>query len=199
MILTLLALLAAPAHADEGCDLSEAKAAAAAATLEAHWKADLADRENLDPNTPKHDAKRLKAVSKLDRKGAICSPESAYHAAWVLQRSTEISDLERAHVLARQAMNARIDNGGWLSAVTFDLLQVASGRPQRYGTQLRSESDRVCMFPVAADATDQEREMYQVQPIVEAYRNVLTRNALSVEPTSQALDRHELWCELKPW
>lgn len=197
--LVVLLSLALPglASASDVCgSRSEEQKAQVDRELLAYWKADKEDRENQNPDTRKNDARRIKAVSKLVEKGWICSPLNAFHAAWVLQRSPEPGHARTAHALAKRAMDARIQNGEWLAAVTFDILQIRYGRPQRYGTQMTTlPSGELCLYPVDVMATDDERAQYRIRPLAETFRQVLDLNNLhGVPATRESLDLEKLWC-----
>jgi len=197
VVLLLSLAWPAVASASDTCDSrsAEQKAQVDQELLD-YWKADKEDRENQDPETRKNDARRIKAVSKLVDKGWICSPLNAFHAAWVLQRSPDAAHARTAHALAKQAMEARIQNGEWLAAVTFDILQIRYGRPQRYGTQMTTLPDgELCLYPVDVMATDEERAQYRIRPLAETFRQVLDLNNLhGVPATRESLDLEKLWC-----
>lgn len=200
----LLALLLLPGLASakapsDPCDRTQAELDAVDAILLEAWKSDKEDRDTGNPQTSANDAKRLKIAAKLHDKGHICSALNAYHAAWVLQRGNDPVLRLHAHEYAKQAMEAHIQNGAWLTAVTYDLLQLAYGRPQRFGSQMFTEAGRMCLFPVDASATDEERKQYQIRPIAETYRVVLDANGAGQAPATKAsLDNGSLWCALTP-
>lgn len=197
VVLLLSLALPGVARASDVCaSRSEEQRAQIDRELLQHWKADKEDRESQSPDTRKNDARRIKAVSKLVDRGWICSPLNAFHAAWVLQRSPDHKHARSAHALAKQAMEARIQNGEWLAAVTFDILQIRYGRPQRYGTQMTTlPSGDLCLYPVDVMATDEERAQYRIRPLAETFRQVLDLNNLhGVPATRESLDLEKLWC-----
>lgn len=196
VVLLSLALPGLASASDVCGSRSEEQKAQVDRELLAHWKADKEDRENQSADTRKNDARRIKAVSKLVEKGWVCSPLNAFHAAWVLQRSPEAGHARTAHALAKRAMDARIQNGEWLAAVTFDILQIRYGRPQRYGTQMTTlPNGELCLYPVDVMATDDERAQYRIRPLAETFRQVLDLNNLhGVAPTRESLDLEKLWC-----
>ncbi len=200
--LMLALVLVSSAMAKDPCADQGAVDAAAAELLE-NYTTDRVDHEGAERPTDlaKRDKDRLKTVAKLVDKGlAGCTADAAMHAAWVMQRSKEAGQLEAAYKLAQKAMEASVQNGAYLAAVTYDLHQVSRGAKQRYATQMASMNGKHCIYPVATDSTDAERAQYGLPTLEEAFRRLLNANGMEQDqPTAEIIELRGLWCDLKPW
>jgi hypothetical protein len=110
-------------------------------------------------------------VALLDA-GAAAAAEDYHHAAMVLHHGDRRDHHRRAHELARRAAELGHRPGRWLAA----------GRPQRYGTQYRTQGDRWELWPVDPATTDAERAAWDVPPLAAARRRA-----------------QELTCQEPPW
>lgn len=192
-------MLLSLAGAGNPCEDAE-KAAELTAEVQALFDADKAEHEAPTDETEKNDAKRLKALSKLEKSG-LCTVEDKLNAAYVLYRSRKADDLHRGHEYAIEAMNAHLHSAAWMSAISYDRWQVSQGLQQRYGSQFTVRPDgRTCMYPVAADATDAERKQYSLPPIQDAYRRVLDANNYTGDAaTAASVEARRLFCDLRAW
>lgn len=81
------------------------------------------------------DKVRLARVQTLDRQGLIVQPVDQYHAALILQHGQCADSYRRAYALAAAAVQGGYNDAEWLRQATYDRWQLASGKPQHYGTQ----------------------------------------------------------------
>ncbi len=131
----------------------------AKAELKALFDADQADHEANVEKLDKLDAKRAKDGEKLAE--YACSGDAKFWAGALMYRSREPEVLEKAYEMGKSAMMDHVRTGPWLTAVSFDKWQVSRGLEQRYATQMTTVEGRgACLYPVAADSTDEERKTY---------------------------------------
>lgn len=181
----------AAAHAGFDC-ADAAKVAEVSAELTALVQEDAADRASANPKTTANDAKRAKDAQKLDESGALCIPQQKFDAAQLLMRAQDMFVAKRGNDLATEAMQAKVTNGPWLVALTFDRWRVLAGLPQRYGTATSVLADgKKCIYAVDPAATDDERTQYGIRPLGEAFQAVLTANGAPADTalTEDALRR----------
>jgi len=159
-------------------------------------------RKDYAEQAPDQDAnnkKRIKTAWKLHKSGKICTPLNMMHASWVLSRSRDVEHNRIAHEYAKEAMMHHVQEAAWLTAISFDRWFVSRGMEQRYGTQRSVENGRLCLFPLKAGATDQEREQYGHQPLAEIYKIILDANEVAGPATEATLRQRDLFCDLEPW
>lgn len=175
------------------------KVDAAKAELKALFDADQADHEANVEKLEKLDAKRAKSAEKLAP--YACEGQTRYWAGVLLYRSRDPGVLEQAYELGKAAMAEHLNEGPWLTAVSFDKWQISRGLEQRFATQMTTVAGRgACLYPVAADSTDQERATYGLPPLKDAFRRVLDANGYDKEPaTAQAVEAKKLWCDPDQW
>lgn len=67
----------------------------------------------------------------------ILNTQDKFNLAMLFQHGKTIEDYEIAHKLAKEVTKSGkdIQNAGWLEKATYDRLQLAKGKPQKYGTQ----------------------------------------------------------------
>ncbi len=177
-----------------------AKAGEAAAELAALVQAGKDDRTNKEPKLEKNDASRVKSAVKYQSAGLLCTAEDKLNAAYLIQWSMDSKTLEMGHNLAKEAMMAHVHTAPWLTALTYDRWQVSRGLEQRYASQMVEQKGRICLYPVKADSTDDERKAYDMPPVADAYRRVLDANGFTQEPaTAVAVTGKDLFCDLKAW
>ncbi|NCG20558.1 MAG: hypothetical protein GWP91_16235 [Rhodobacterales bacterium] len=185
--------------AGDPCD-DATKANEAAAELAALVQTGKDERAATADKLDKNDAARVKSALKMKDSGLLCKPEDKLHAAFLIQWSMDSETLEIGHNLAKEAMMARVHTAPWLTALTYDRWQVSRGLEQRYASQMVSNKKGVCLYPVKADSTDQERMAYDMPPVTDAYRRVLDANGFTDEPpTYETVYSKELFCDLKAW
>ena len=169
------------------------------AEIEALYQAGEEDREKRTSEAEdvlKRDEKRAKQVVKLDKKGALCTPQDKWYAAWLMQQSDDLDVLERAYQLAINAMQNEVDRGPWLVAYSFDHKRVLQGYRQSFGTQTRVDPmGRRCLIELEGDKSDADRRKYGVPSLEKTYRWVLDANGKTNDPpTVQRMKRHSLIC-----
>ena len=200
MTMTVLILAATVATAADPCARDSADMAKTSSELEQLYRATRADYESAHPDQTKRNKKRIKTVWKLRGKGHVCTPEDKMHASWVLSRSRDAEQAEVAFNYAKEAMMHHVDQARWLTAVSYDRWAVARGLEQRYGTQRAMENGRLCIYPLKAGATDEERKQYGHAPIGEVYSAILKANDLEGHPpTADTLRQRGLFCDLESW
>jgi hypothetical protein len=148
------------------------------------FEQDQVDRAGgrLRPGADERDDRRRAEVETLLAGGAAAAPEDWYHAAMVFQHGSGRDHYRRAHELARRAAELGHQPGRWLAAAAEDRWLMAAGRPQRYGTQYRTQGGRWVLWPVDPVTTDAERAAWDVPPLAEARRRA-----------------QELTCQEPPW
>lgn len=123
------------------------------------------------------DEQRELRVKELLRLGSLGGGTEYYHAAMILQHASTPDDYLLAHDLCVIAISKGESRAKWLAAASLDRFLISVGRPQRYGTQFRSNksfrppqlvavdpsvSDTLRLelgVPVLADAKKREAEM----------------------------------------
>lgn len=119
------------------------------------------------------DFSRREQVRLIVRSGELLDPMDAYHAAWIMNHGDEVADAEMAYRLAERSLIAGYEPAKWLFAASFDRFCMYSGHPQRFGTQIVPDGERYRLWDVDPKTTDQEREEYNVPPIVEMRNRAL--------------------------
>jgi hypothetical protein len=112
--------------------------------------------------------------------GGARTSEDYVHAAMLFQHGSEPDDYRMAYALAVNAVILDSNNGQakWLAAAAMDRELFNAGRPQRYGTQLRSVDGGLwTVEPVDPSVTDEERAQWSVPPLSDARRRAEQRNA----------------------
>ena len=82
------------------------------------------------------DSLRVARTEALLAAGAVRAADAWYHAAVLLQRGPCASHQRRANAAAREAAAAGVRPAERLALETYDRWLLATGRPQRHGTQL---------------------------------------------------------------
>ncbi len=129
---------------------------------------------------------RINAVSEILKNGQLHSPDDYYHAAMIFQHGSEPEDYLRAHVLATVAGFKGHRRGAWLTAASFDLFLLSTGRSQVFGTIYGRENfQRYEMF-----LSDVIRNQYCVPPL-----EVQIRNQELIERGNRQFQRWASECE----
>ena len=138
---------------------------------------DQSDRtaQSIDWDTVRpRDAARLGRVKQLYHGQAIQSGENYYHAALILQHSSVAEDHLLAHEFCIAAISQGVDMAKWdvlwLAAASEDRFLMNIGRPQRFGTQYRSEGPggAMTLYNVDAEVEDTLRSAMNVPPLLQA-------------------------------
>lgn len=194
-LFTTLLLSSGVSHAGKtDCDRSEASQAEVSMRLRTLYEAEAADAANVTADKAERDKARTKEVLKTLKKGLVCSAEDQFYASWVIRHSTDVDTLQTAYDLAVASMKGHIDRSNWLTATTFDRLQVYSGFPQRYGSMIGHEKGVVCLYEIDPTVTDEDRAQYRMPPIADQYQKVLLASKVTEPPTLREVKRRGLIC-----
>ena len=144
--------------------------------LQALHEQDQADRkafEQLDheqlQEVLQRDRARRQRVKELVGSKALQDPEDYFHAAMVFQHGEALDDFWQAHELASRGAELGHPNCRWLTAAAYDRWLMNQGKPQKYGTQYRSDGDGPYrLWDVDPTTTDEERAVWNVPPLTEA-------------------------------
>jgi len=120
--------------------------------------------------TPR-DRARATRVKEFLATGGIHTPNDYYNAALILQHGETPEDFLLAHefcVVAMMLGKNDIESSS-LAAAAEDRFLMNIGRPQRFGTQFRSEgSGPLRLYPVRGGVTDELRRLMAVPSLAEA-------------------------------
>jgi hypothetical protein len=169
-------------------DAVAAKEAAYRARINAEladiFAADQADRqgayESIDWKvvTPRDEARR-KRVDEIIAAGGAKVADDYYHAAMVFQHGAGLPEIQRAHQLARKAveLDAEHKSARWLAAASEDRALMYEKKPQRYGTQYTKRDGTWILWDVDPSVTDDERARWNVPPLAAARARADQMNA----------------------
>ncbi len=95
----------------------------------------------------------------LSGKSKQLSSRSLYSLGIILHHAGSVKDLATAQILANEAAAKGYPKARWLGAALFDRRCVLLGKPQRYGTQFRldTQSGRMRLIPTDGLCSDAER------------------------------------------
>lgn len=138
------------------------------------YKADQADR--LPGTAPsdwhdmeKNDLARQARVRELLDSGAVRTGKDYYHAAMVYQHAEGADGVQVAHELAMIGACLGDKSSRWLAAASYDRMLMNLNRPQRFGTQYRSDENGVMKFyQVSEGVTDSMRSALNVPSLAKA-------------------------------
>lgn len=150
--------------------------ATAGAELARLFDADQADRKpeagrQIDwVEVGKRDQARLLRVRELYKGAALRAGEDYWHAAMVLQHSSEPADYLLAHELCIVAIAKGFDRAKWLAAASEDRFLGSIGRAQHFGTQYGSVGPGAPfrLKPVEEGVTDALRSEFDAPTLDEA-------------------------------
>ena len=116
------------------------------------------------------DKARLKRVKELYLQNRLQTANDYDRAALVLQHGEEPEDFLLAHefwvvaiIKGKNDKDTRM-----LAAASEDRFLMNIGRPQRFGTQFRSEGNGpIKLYPVSPGVTDELRRLMEVHPLAE--------------------------------
>ncbi|MFT7776112.1 hypothetical protein [Roseateles sp.] len=116
------------------------------------------------------DEARQQRVKDLIASGNLSTGTDYYHAAMVMQHASEPDDYLLAHDLCVVAISKGETRAKWLAAASLDRFLVSIGRPQRFGTQFRSNhpSRPPALRPVDPNVPDQLRRELNVPTLAQA-------------------------------
>jgi hypothetical protein len=118
---------------------------------------------------PRDDA-RLARTRELYAAGALHTGADWWHAAMVLQHSSEADDYLLAHEMSVAAVALGEENAKWLAAAAEDRFLMRIGRKQRFGTQYEpsGEPGKFRLADTDAKVTDALRAVLDVPSLAEA-------------------------------
>jgi hypothetical protein len=116
------------------------------------------------------DAKRLARVHEIYQANQLATGADYYHTAMVLQHSQKPADFLLAHELCIVAVGKGEERAKWLAAASEDRFLMNIGRPQRFGTQYRSNgpNDPVKLYKVEDGVTDALRLAFKAPTLEQA-------------------------------
>ena len=118
------------------------------------------------------DKARLARVKELYAQGRLGTANDYYHAAMILQHGNIPEDYLLAHEFCVVAIikGKNDKDTRWLAAASEDRFLMNIGRPQRFGTQYRSDSPDapLRLYKVDEGVTDELRRALSVRTLAEA-------------------------------
>lgn len=126
----------------------------------------------------KRDEARLARVKELYAANRLRTGADFYHAAMVLQHAQVAEDFLLAHELCVAAIGKGEERAKWLAAASQDRYLMNIGRPQRFGTQYRTDGPGTAWYLYQTDAgvTDELRKTFNVPPLDKARERVAEIN-----------------------
>ncbi|MEI7645146.1 MAG: hypothetical protein WCJ55_12795 [Chloroflexales bacterium] len=109
--------------------------------------------------------RRCQRVIAMYSAGIIRDGRDHFHAAWVMLCGESQGHYRMARVLARRATDLGEERAWTLRAMSWDRWLVASGQPQRFGTQIIKQGGRWSLGAVDPKVTDLDRALYAVPPL----------------------------------
>lgn len=116
------------------------------------------------------DKARLARVKELYEQNGLQTGADYFYAAMILQHGEVPEDYLLAHELCVVAISKGEARAKWLAAASEDRFLMNIGRPQRFGTQYRSDGPKapVLLYTMGAGVTDELRRAMEVPPLAEA-------------------------------
>jgi hypothetical protein len=120
---------------------------------------------------------RGQRVLDLYNQGVIQNARDCFHAALVLLYGDKLAHYGLAQRLARKSALLGEQRSWTVQAMAWDRWLLASGKAQRFGTQIIKQRGRWSLGPVDPQITDNERAFYGVPPLfVQEQRAQLLQN-----------------------
>ncbi|NTV63506.1 MAG: hypothetical protein HGA65_08225 [Oscillochloris sp.] len=108
---------------------------------------------------------RCQRVIELYSADLIRSARDHFHAAWVMLCGETQGHYRMARMFARQSTELGESRAWTLRAMAWDRWLVASGKPQRFGTQIIKQEGRWSLGAVDPQVSDFDRALYAVPPL----------------------------------
>jgi hypothetical protein len=108
---------------------------------------------------------RCQRVIDIYAAGAVQDARDNFHAAWVLICGESQGHYNLARRFARRATELGETRAWTLRAMAWDRWLVASGKPQRFGTQIIKQAGRWSLGAVEPAVSDLERALFAVPPL----------------------------------
>ncbi|GAB4447517.1 MAG: hypothetical protein OHK0015_51670 [Chloroflexi bacterium OHK40] len=126
-------------------------------------------RETLEAQSgtadPAGARRRCQRVIDLYAQGGVRDARDHFHAAWVMLCGETQGHYSMARMFARRAAELGEERAWTLLAMAWDRWLVASGRPQRFGTQIIKQNGRWSLGAVEPTVSDLQRALYAVPPL----------------------------------
>lgn len=126
-------------------------------------------RETLEAQSgtpdPVSARRHCQRVIDLYAQGCVVDARDNFHAAWVLLCGETQAHYNLARMFARRATELGEMRAWTLQAMAWDRWLVASGKPQRFGTQIIKQHGRWTLGAVDPTVSDLERAFYAVPPL----------------------------------
>lgn len=123
------------------------------------------------------DQARQARVKELYATGQLKTGADYHHAAMVLQHGSEPEDYLLAHEFCVIALSKGYSRALWLAAATEDRFLRSIGRPQRFGTQFRSEGGGPMQLQETDErVTDDHRREMKVPALAESRERAVRMN-----------------------
>ena len=116
------------------------------------------------------DSARLARVKELYARDELHTGADYYHVAMILQHGDRPDDYLLAHELCIVAIMMGEERAKWLAAASEDRFLMSIERPQRFGTQYRSDQKAGLfrLYEVDKNITDAVRREFNVPSLEEA-------------------------------
>ncbi len=126
------------------------------------------------------DRKREARVKELYEAGSLRTGKDFYRAAMVLQHASRPEDYLLAHEFCLAALAKGDKDARWLAAATEDRYLMNVGRPQRFGTQYRSDGpdQAVRLYEIGPGVSDALRRELGVPSLAEARKQEAMMEAM---------------------
>ncbi len=164
--------------------------------LAALYQADQADRmpetssgdwEQISRND---EARQARARQMLDE-GLVLTGADYFHAAMIYQHASTVEGIQLAHELAMISACLGHEPARWLAAASYDRMLMNLDRPQRFGTQYRSDDDgRMKLWKMSEGTTDSMRAALNVPSLEQAIAREAEMQKM-IEELSNAGKRQE--------
>jgi hypothetical protein len=109
--------------------------------------------------------RRCQRVIDMYSAGFVRDGRDHFHAAWVMLCGETQGHYSMARMFARRATELGEERAWTLRAMSWDRWLVASGHPQRFGTQIIKQGGRWSLGEVDPKVTDLDRALYAVPPL----------------------------------
>ena len=109
--------------------------------------------------------RRCQRAIDLYAQGKVVEAQDYFHAAWVMLCGESIAHFDLARNFARQATEHGEERAWTLRAMAWDRWLVATGKPQRFGTQIVKQGGRWSLGEVDPQVSDHVRASYAVPPL----------------------------------
>jgi len=136
------------------------------------------------------DTRRLARVKEMYGSDGLKTGTDYWRAALILQHGSTPEDYLLAHEFCVAALALGEKRAAWLAAASEDRFLMNISRPQRFGTQFRSEGpeSRMTLYKLDDGVTDSLRAKLSVPSLAEAKAREARMNASrrSAQPASDA-------------